>query len=244
MLRRYRRIWRYRRRLLQPTLVWTCPGTVWAVDFSEPPQPIEGQYGHLLAVRDLASGCQLAWLPVLDESATSAMAGLETLFLQYRPPLVLKSDNGSAFVADDFAAFLDRWQVAHLFSPPRTPQYNGSCEAGIGSMKTRTHHQAAVRGCPGAWSCDDVEAARLAANYTARPWGSNHVTPEEAWQRRATIAMHVRSAFMSRVDEELQEERQKEGYLTETKLARTSEAAIRRMATRQVLVAHDLLRFS
>ena len=39
-------------------------GTVWAVDFAQAPQPIDGVYPYLLAVRDLASSKQLLWLPV------------------------------------------------------------------------------------------------------------------------------------------------------------------------------------
>jgi len=80
-------------------LHWRRPGTVWAIDFAEPPLSIEGSFDYLLAVRDLASGMQLLWLPVTDETARTAMAGLEALFRQHGPPLVLKSDNGSAFIA-------------------------------------------------------------------------------------------------------------------------------------------------
>jgi hypothetical protein len=56
------------------------------------------------------------------------------------------------------------WNVIQLFSPPVTPEYNGACEAGNGSVKTLTDHQAAHHGRPGQWSCDDIETARSAAN--------------------------------------------------------------------------------
>ena len=82
-------------------------------------------------------------------------------------PLVLKSDNGSAFVASAFEALLAGLRVWQLLSPPRLPSYNGSCEAGIGSMKARTHHQATRLGRAGEWTCDDAEAARQQANQTA-----------------------------------------------------------------------------
>jgi hypothetical protein len=167
LLRRYRQAWRRRRRLLTRTLHWTRPGTVWALDFAEPPQPIEGCYSRLLAVRDLASGFQLLWLLVPDESAAGAVAALEALFRQHGAPLVLKSDNCSAFIAGACAALLSIWVVWPLFSPPRTPRYNGSCEAGIGSMKTRTHHQAARGNHAGKWTCADAEAARQRANESA-----------------------------------------------------------------------------
>lgn len=244
LLRRYRRVWRYRRRLLHPTLIWTCAGSVWAVDFSEPPQPIEGTFDRLLAVRDLASGCQLAWLPVHDENATTAIAGLVSLFNEHGAPLVLKSDNGSAFITDQFAQFLEGWLVSHLFSPPRTPRYNGSCEAGIGSMKTRTHHQAAARNSAGEWTCDDAEAARLAANQTARPCGCKGSTPIETWQARQPITAAVRSAFSVTLIQEEQEGRNDQGYALNVKLDRNAQAAVNRVAIRNALVGQELLRFA
>jgi hypothetical protein len=36
-------------------------------------------------------------------------------------PWVMKTDNGSAFIAEVLARFLARRQVLSLFSPPRTP---------------------------------------------------------------------------------------------------------------------------
>ena len=45
-------------------LHWHRPGAVWAMDHTEPPTPIDGRWPHVLAVRDLASHMQLAWLPV------------------------------------------------------------------------------------------------------------------------------------------------------------------------------------
>ena len=144
ILRRYRRIWRRRGRRLPHILHWRRAGTVWAIDFAEPPLAIEGSFDRLLAVRDLASGLQLLWLPVTDETARTAIAGLKSLFREHGPPLVLKSDNGSAFIAEAFARFLKRWRVWHLRSPPGCPEYNGACEAGIGSMKRARRRAAGV----------------------------------------------------------------------------------------------------
>jgi len=190
---------------------------------------------RLLAVRDLASGPQLLWLPVTDESADAAAAGLEALFREHGAPLVLKSDNGSAFVAEEFGALLDRWGVWQLFSPPRTPRYNGSCEAGIGSMKTRTHHQAALRGCPGEWSCEDAEAARLQANQTARPRGLGGPTPAEDWAGRRPIRPAEREAFAATVRRLEEEVWQEDGS--------ADLPAVRRLALTRAFVAHGLLEF-
>ncbi len=244
LLRRYRRVWKRRRRLLLRILHRTRPGAVWAIDFSEPPLPVEGRYERLLAVRDLASGFQLLWLPVADESARTAHDALELLFRQQGAPLVLKSDNGSAFVAAQFRALVAAWQVCPLFSPPRTPSYNGSCEAGVGWMKTRTHHQAARAGRPGEWSCDDVEAARLEANETARPWGHRGPTPEEAWRERAPIVAEERAAFRKAVRRLECGARQQQDCPPDIALDPVVQAAVDRVAIRRALAAHGLLTFT
>src|SRR5262249_7471090 len=61
VLRRYRRVWKRQHRVLLRVLHWHRAGAVWATDFAEPPLPVDGCYNRLLAVRDLASGMQLAW---------------------------------------------------------------------------------------------------------------------------------------------------------------------------------------
>jgi transposase InsO family protein len=241
LLRRYRRVWRRKRRLLVRSLEWTRPGAVWAIDFSEPPGPIEGRFARLLAVRDLASGQQLLWLPVADESSQTARDALESLFRQYGAPLVLKSDNGSAFTAEEVGELLDRWQVGHLFSPLRMPRYNGSCEAGIGSMKARTHHEAASAGRPGEWTCDDTEAARLQANQTARPQGHQGPTPDEVWQGRRALSAVERAAFQETVRREEDQARREAGCPVGVVHNPAVQAALNRVALRRALMAHGLL---
>ena len=104
ILRRYRRIWRKRNQQPLHVLHWTQPGAVWAIDFHGPRPLIDGLYPHLLAVRDLPSGQQLLWLPVARHDAPTAVVhALTGLFVVHGAPLVLKSDNGSAFIAEDFA---------------------------------------------------------------------------------------------------------------------------------------------
>jgi transposase InsO family protein len=244
LLRRYRRAARRRQRRLARVLHWTRPGSVWAIDFAEPPVPVEGTFARLLAVRDLASGYQLLWLPVTDESAATAAAALVALFRAHGAPLVLKTDNGSAFDADAVRALLTRQGVTQLFSPPQVPSYNGACEAGIGSMKARTHQEAARHGRPGEWTCDDVEAARLQANQTARPWGVQGPTPSERWQARVAIEPAERAAFGATLRQREREARVEQGYTTDGVLPRPAEAAALRVALRRALVDHGLLRFT
>ena len=75
---------------------------------------------------------ELDWLPVPDETAATTRDALLALFVEFGPPLVLKSDNGSAFKGD-VITLLDDWQITPLRSPPKTPRYHGSREAGIGA---------------------------------------------------------------------------------------------------------------
>jgi transposase InsO family protein len=96
--------------------------------------------GPALAVRDLTSGFQLAWQPVSDQTAAPAAAVLQSLIDEHGPPMLLKSDNGSAFLSETFAKVLAEHEIVWLPSPARMPWYNGSCEAGNGSMRTRTNH--------------------------------------------------------------------------------------------------------
>jgi len=236
LLRRYRRVWRLRSRQLAPVLHWKRAGTVWAMDFAEPPAPVDGVYRQLLAVRDLASGYQLLWLPTEDANAVTALAALDELFREHGRPLVLKTDNGSPFIAEEFQDALRGLHVWQLFSPPAWPRYNGSCEAGIGSMKTRTHHESARRGFAGQWTCDDMEAARLQANELARPWGHRGPTPIEVWKARKTISAHERGKFAGRVRTCMRNKK--------VRGESAGNRASRREALAQALVDHGLLEFT
>lgn len=217
-------------------LLWHRPGTVWAMDYAEPPLPIDGVYRALLSVRDLASGKQLAWLPVPAPTADQAVAGLEALFRAHGAPLVLKSDNGSPFTAERTVALLAAYDVVPLLSPPYTPRYNGACEAGIGSLKTRTHHRAALEGRPGLWSSEDVEAARRMADEEHYPRRLRGLTAAEAWQARTPPTEDERRRFRDVVAEHRGEIRKQRGHLLEEDLGRARQASIDRRAVSRALV--------
>jgi len=109
--------------------------------------------------------------------------------------MILKSDNDSVFAAPEIAALLQHCVLTPLFIPPGTPSYNGAIEAGIHSLKDRTAAHAACHGRPGAWSYDDVSAARNEANATTRPRGRNGPTPDIIWATRTSIAPSLRVSF-------------------------------------------------
>jgi len=67
---------------------------------------------------------------------------------EHGPPLVLKSDNGSAFIAHLTQEAMLRAVVAQLFSPPKPPEYNGPLERSNGVLKTYTHQHALQEGHP------------------------------------------------------------------------------------------------
>jgi transposase InsO family protein len=90
------------------------------------------------------------------------VSSLRQLFAQYDSSLVLKSDNGSPFIAHETRCFCRCEGVVNLLSPPLTPQYNGSIEAAGGQLKTRAALIARQQSCD-TWSSDILEAARLAA---------------------------------------------------------------------------------
>jgi hypothetical protein len=207
LVRRYRVVWRDRHRQPLRILHWTTPGRVWAIDFAESPVPIEADFSYLLAVRDLASGMQLLWQPLTAGTGEAAAAGLAQLFAAHGPPLVLKCDNGSPFASGVVEDLLSGYGVAQLFSPPWMPRYNGSIEAGIGSLKERTHAAAARAGHPDYWTWDDVAMAHHEANYSSRQRGPDGPSPELIWQARLPIEERERLLFQMRLQHELEKEK-------------------------------------
>jgi transposase InsO family protein len=196
---RYRRVLRDQKRGRQARLTWTRPGSAWAADFAWPPAAIEGRYPRLLSVRDLASGVQLAWQPAAGEAAAAACAVLAGLMREHGAPLVLKVDNGAAFDSAALHKLLSQHGVEGLYSPPYTPQYNGSAEAGVGAMKGRTEARALARGAPGEWTWDDTEAARQEANAACVARRETSPTRAALWAAREPLGAEARAAFQAEV---------------------------------------------
>lgn len=175
-------------------LTWTQRGRVWAMDFSQPPMPIDGCYRYVLHVRDLASQYHLAALPVGAATASTTCNLLRALVAAHDAPLVLKVDNGSAFGSHEVRAWAQAVGTRVLYSPPRYPRYNGSIEASIGAFATRAHHAAAAAGHPEYWTSDDVEVARAQANLTC-PGPHGSLTPAQRWHDAPPITATERRRF-------------------------------------------------
>lgn len=176
-------------------LRWDNRGTIWAMDYTDPLCRIDGENPYILSVRDLGSGYGLGALPVPDQTAATLIPILEALFARYGTPLVIKADNGSAFISEDLETFLTLRGVTLLLSPPGLPRFNGACEAGIGSLKTRTHYIAARNGRHTRWSADDVEAARLLGNDSRAVTNGVVSTPNHLWSCRAPVDESDRGTF-------------------------------------------------
>ena len=240
LLKDYRRQFQAEHRLVVETLRWLRPGSVWAIDHSQPPRAIDGCFSQILAIRDLASGMQLAWTPVADATAAEALPVLEALVAQHGPPLVLKSDNGSAFISQRFAEWLAEWQIIPMFSPVRMPRYNGACEAGIGGMKRRTELIAASHDRLVDWTCDDLFAALVWANEDYYPHGLAAGTATSRFAARPTLGEAERNTFRAAVvqfEQELYTAACTSGDVLTDKLR----AVYHRRAVRRVLVEHDYL---
>lgn len=136
LLRRFRRLARRRAQRHQSRLEWRRPGAVWAADFKERREPLEGRYGWILSIKDLGSGFQLAWQPLVEATAYEVQAIYAELFAEHGPPLVMKSDNGGQFKADETKGLLAEHRVIPLYSPKRHPQYNGGVERAIALIES------------------------------------------------------------------------------------------------------------
>jgi len=240
---RYREEHKKKNQVLIHALRWWYPNSVWAIDFTQPLTPIDGIYRYILVVRDLASGYMLWTMPCVEATALEVCRALEALFRAYGAPLVIKSDNGSHFTAQEVRALLARWKIQHLLSPPGLPSYNGSIEAGIGSLTTRMYHLSARSGRPGQYTTDDVEAARLQANEVVRPWGKTLPSPKEAWEHRPDDLSGLRARLARTMDAIRDKVRAEAGYLPIDPLPQRDQDAVNRMVISRALVECGVLTF-
>ena len=238
---------RYRRQLSRgahvrdPRLEWRNCGAVWAMDYTNSPTPVDAQYPLILSVRDLGSGWSVGALPVAQATAHATAAFLESLFKEHGAPLVMKCDNGSNLKAKEVRAVLDAYGVLLLASPPETPRYNGACEAGIGSLKTRAQHLATLHGRPGEWTCDDVEGARLMANETARPRGFRGPTPDQMWRDRPALMLDFRDEFRRSVSATEKEVYRQENWLPGITLSQSARDHLARISITSALLDTSIL---
>ncbi|MHC4778989.1 MAG: DDE-type integrase/transposase/recombinase [Planctomycetota bacterium] len=240
---RYTRIFKAKNRVTYRVLNWTRPGAVWAMDHTWPPMDVDGQFDRLLLVRDLSSRNILSSLPVEGEDSETVIHLLSALFAWYGTPLVIKSDNGSAFTSDETRRFFRDNGVYLLLSPPGTPKFNGSCEAGCGAVKLYSFHEAARNDRPYAWTPDDVEAGRCRSNIIPRQDDPGERTPDRLFEMRRPVTPGERAAFHFATHHHNREARKELGYLPEIELPIKDQDRIDRLALSRALVEQGFLFF-
>jgi hypothetical protein len=205
------------------------------MDHSEATQLIDGQYEDTFAVRDLASHWQVAWRGVQSTGADEACEILEELFARHGPPLVMKSDNGPAFIAEVMQSLLRRHGVTPLFSPKRRPQYNGALERSNSTHKVYTHQQAVAEDHPRYWTTANLDAACLLANSITRPWGHQGPSPDEAWQQRDAITEEQRDEFARELESQRDVACSELGFADRENLTPIQQRRLERLAISQTL---------
>jgi len=175
-------------------LHWTRPGSVWAMDYTEPMDPVDGIFAQILVVQDLASSCPIESLSLPGKSGKMVAIALEDLFKKHGAPMVLKSDNDSTFLVPEVSEVLERYNVLLLLSPPYSPLYNGSVELTNGVLKRFIAWRAMQEGRADCWSCDDVRKARDTIGGFRRKGG---LTRLQTFESRTPVTDSERAALRS-----------------------------------------------
>jgi hypothetical protein len=197
----------------------------------------EGWKRAIFTVRDLANHYHLLWTPVSSETADAAVRQLRVLFITCGAPLLLKCDNGSAFLSERMKRFLEAWGVTPLYSPPRSPWSNGAIERANLTLKRATAHEAELAGHPGWWRTDDLDGALSKTNAHCRPWGVGGGLPVEQWEKRPCITAEERKDFLEALARARADVREQCGEPQDAELGHYAQAAIDRMAGQIVLEA-------
>jgi hypothetical protein len=242
LLQRFRRVERRKAQRRQSRLEWRRPGAVWAADFKECREPIEGRYGSIFSVKDLSSRYQLAWQPVERADGKTVRAIYRRLFAEHGRPLVVKMDNGGPLRDDETKRFLAAEEVLPLYSPKHCPSYNGGVERANGQLASYQEAVAEFRGRRAGATREDAETARRLANDLSRPAGWQGPTAGQLWAARTLISAEERSALLATVAAHRADIRGEWNFDANDALTHEEASAIDRHAIPDALVEHGLLR--
>lgn len=132
---------------------------MWALDGTLFEQLVAPLGRRALIVVELHGKKTLCMQSVPGERARAATAVLERLIEQHGAPLVLKVDNGSAFIARCFSDCCDRHGITLMYSPVGQPSWNGTCEVSCRWGKARAVAAAHRRGATDELTQADLDAA-------------------------------------------------------------------------------------
>jgi transposase InsO family protein len=234
-----RRDLRIARRNHLAQLTWLRPGSVWATDLTQlGPRPAATV---AQSVRDLASDKVLHAGIAPSSKAKPVVQLLEQLFADQGPPLVLKMDNGSCFVAEETKALLENSGVLALYSPPGHPAYNGACEAGIGWLKSTARDVALLNGDLGVLTDDHLERAARVLDARPRTRAANALTADQLWEMREPIPASLRESLRARYAHHEAMRRAALGLAADAILPHAEQASLDRHAIREALSETNLL---
>lgn len=145
-LKRLKRVRGRRRRRRWCKVHWLVRGSVWAIDGTWFDQPVGDHGRRVLVVVEMHSRRTLCVDSVEGERARAVIACLQRLIAKHGAPLVIKADNGSAFIARCLARFCRRRGITLMHSPVRRPRWNGTCEVSGRWAKQRAVAAARLRG--------------------------------------------------------------------------------------------------
>ena len=89
----------------------------------------------LVYVEILSNWPVLFQFPLRDTTIRQVIQSLREVFVTLGVPVRLRTDGGPQFKSREVAAFLKRWEVAHVFSTPYYAQSNGHAEAAVKTVK-------------------------------------------------------------------------------------------------------------
>ena len=116
-----------------PLHPWNWPGRPWSrlhIDFAG---PLEG--GRMLLILVDAHSKWIEVFPTRSSTSAVVIENLRRVFSQFGLPEVLVSDNGSAFVSEEFNQFLLKNGVKQVTSAPYHPATNGLAERAVQTVK-------------------------------------------------------------------------------------------------------------
>ena len=115
----------------------TAVGEVWAEDFTE--LPVAGVVFKLAVVVDVFDHCFLGW--AVGQRATARLVGrpVEAALdgnSGIGPKQFLLSDHGAQYVSETHGQLLSSAEIVHRLIPACTPQYNGTVESEMRTIKS------------------------------------------------------------------------------------------------------------
>lgn len=163
---------RHKRRRVLPRRVSVevlTKNAIWVQDSAQIARDHSGKKVESQIVKDRGSLKTIGVSTGAPATGEDAVELLENLKNVRGLPLVLGTDNGSPFVCEKMAEFLQREKVIHLKSLPHTPQHNGSAEQTNGEIKRCGKLGKGVRASPIEAHARAITSASLLNNNRIRP---------------------------------------------------------------------------